>query len=985
MVASLLAGGTLAAAERPNLVIIYADDLGFGDMAAYGRLFGTSSIIPTPHMDALAAQGLLFTQAHSCSGVCTPSRYGILTGRYSWRLAGDGVLPSGIVGLYGNPIIRQGELTLGQFLQNQGYRTAAFGKWHLGAQYYDRNGNPFIGNQTTINNASQIDLHRVEQHAVHRGFHSFFGAADTVNRPPFAYMRDDKVLFNGSVPAPGTHPWTWRTDLAAESPDGVGDTNIAQIQFSPDMIDEAVAFLNSRGTNPQPFFAYVSLYSPHAPHLPTPAFQGSVGYTYGDFVHETDHWIGRVIAAIDSQPSLTNTLIILTSDNGPETHAYTSSRTFGHDSNGPFRGVKRDSWEGGTRVPFVVRWPGRIAPGRITHELVWQGDIFATVAAILGVDLGPNDAPDSESFLNILRNQGKPAARRDSILVASIDNQLALKTLDGWKLIDGTGGGGNATSYDASNKNITNAYGVIGGSPKQLFHLPTDLGENTNLQATATNKLADLQARLALYRSTPTSGVPPPDNDLDGMPNAFENRYGLNPEDPADAVLDADGDGLTNLEEFQNGSNPLLADADGDGLPDAYEVRISHTLPGNADTDGDGLSDGDEVLIHGTDPLLADTDGDGVNDGAELLAFSNPRNPASRPLPPPPVQVILSPVMVQAVGVNGTTNAPQPLGTNGWPEAGALFVRERQTTGTFMEYRTQLFFQFDLSKVTGNLVEARLRVHQKHKLNSNTGSGYSSALELARVLQPWGTNTGKFPLFDQTPVADAFLFGHNQDFGTNATAQGFYSGTPGLPGTNDLGFDPTGRVTAIVGQFLSGSASNHGFRVRMTSRSFAGVAFSSADDTNTVADERLQLLVTTVQPPASLDTDGDRLPDAWEMAQTNSLAALHGDGDADGDGHPNALEIALGSNPFDAQSKPQLQAQVTLGPGAKSVQFAFRRHRQAGFVYELQVSSDLAHWEPWLGYLDPPAVVPESNERESVVFNGRWQSGRALFIRLLIR
>ncbi len=497
--------GALQAVPRPNVVLIYGDDLGFGDMAAYGRHFGTASRIPTPHMDALAAGGMLFTQAHSCSGVCTPSRYGILTGRYSWRLAADGVLPSGIVGLYGNPIIRQGELTLAQFLRDQGYRTACFGKWHLGAQFYDRGGVPFTGNSTTIGSAAAIDLHRVEAHAFHRGFDSFFGVVETINRPPYAYMRDDKVLFNGAIPAAGTHPWQWisEADLATESPAGVGDPNIRQIDYSPTMIAEAVAFINGRAAAPEPFFAYVSLYSPHAPHLPTPAFQGSVGYTYGDFVHQTDHWIGQVVAAIDSHPQLTNTLVILTADNGPETHAYTAGRTFGHDSNGPLRGVKRDSWEGGTRVPFVVRWPAHVATNRVSHALIWQGDIFATVAECLGAPLPAGAAPDAESFLPILLGNPPPANRRDAIVIASIDNQLSLKTTDGWKLVDGTGGGGNATSYDADNVNVANAYGTIGGAPRQLFHLAADLGERTNLVTVLPAKQAELLDRLNEVRAGP--------------------------------------------------------------------------------------------------------------------------------------------------------------------------------------------------------------------------------------------------------------------------------------------------------------------------------------------------------------------------------------------------------------------------------------------------------------------------------------------------
>ena len=378
---------------------------------------------------------------------------------------------------------------------------------------------------------------------------------------------------------------------------GLGDPSYNQTDADPSMIGEVESYLAARASKPAPFFAYVCLYSPHEPWRITPPFAGAVGFPYGDWMAEVDSRIGRILSAIEGNGLRDNTLVILTSDNGPETSAFVNSRANGRDPNGPLRGVKRDVWEGGTRVPFVVRWPGQIAaPGTVSNELIWQGDIFATVAASLGADLPGDVAPDGESFLNILRGQSKPSQRRDSIVIASNDDHRAVIKIDGWKPIDSTGGGGNNPSYDSANNDIANATGTNQGLPKQLFHLPTDLGEDTNVIADITDVAAlrsnlvlkaggDLLARLDQYRTTPTSAVfvPFPDNDLDGMPNGFENRHvGLDRENPSDAPLDFDSDGLTNLEEYQNGTDPNKRDTDGDGFLDGDEVHTRHTDPTRA-------------------------------------------------------------------------------------------------------------------------------------------------------------------------------------------------------------------------------------------------------------------------------------------------------------------------------------------------------------------------------------------------------------------
>ena len=564
--------------RRPNVVIILADDLGFGDFGAYGARYGTLPPAPTPRLDALAAEGLMFTQAHSSNGVCTPSRYALLTAKYNWRAFSN-------IGMdFGAPDIPAADVTLAEFLKTQGYDTAAFGKWHLGGFFYDRAGVPYTGRYNGIGDPASVDWeHRLDGHAVDNGFDIFRGLAVTINITPYVWVKEDRIqYYDASLGAlrearntDSFHNFSLEElndglTVGSTGSVGLGDPSYKQADADPAMLAEVESYLGARANDPVPFFAYVSLYSPHLPWHTAPSFQGAVGFEYGDWMSDVDARIGRVLSAIDDNGLRDDTLVILTSDNGPEVDAFVNSRANGRDSNGPLRGIKRDAWEGGTRVPFVVRWPGQVAaPGTVSDELVWHGDVFATIAAYLGADLPPDVAPDGESFLNVLRGESKPKQRRDSIVVASQFDHRAVITTDGWKLIDSTGGGGYDFSYDSSNQDIASAFGVDRGTPKQLFHLASDLGEDQNLIASLTDEAAiredlsstagrELLGRLDQYRISLTSSLfaPFPDNDLDG---------------------------LSNREEHER-----RTDAD------------------NPDTDGDGASDGDEVNTRHTDPTAAD-------------------------------------------------------------------------------------------------------------------------------------------------------------------------------------------------------------------------------------------------------------------------------------------------------------------------------------------------------------------------------------------
>jgi len=575
------------AAAKPNLVIIYADDLGFGDISAYGDLYGTPSPTVTPNVNALAAQGMMFTQAHSSNGVCTPSRYALLTGKYNWReFNGITLHYGGQKG--GGEVPRPSDVTIAEFLKDQNYDTAAFGKWHLGGAFYTTSGARITGNPT---DPASVDWARpVEHHAVAQGFDHFQGLAVTINVGPYIYLENDRVQFwdaslNGGAGAyrnaTNADPFRWFTtgELnstvvgSKDSRASLGDPSYTQVGAGPQMITQVEEYIAARATSgdTDPFFTYVSLYSPHLPWAITPPFIGAEGFDYGDFIKEVDDRIGRVVAAIDNNGFGDNTVIIFSSDNGPENTAMTQTIANGRDANGPLRGNKRDVWDGGTRVPFIVRWPNQAAPGTLCNELVWQGDIFATMAAYLRVELPDTVAPDGESFLNLLRGQRKPEPHRPSIVVASNRGDLGLKTLDGWKFIDSTGGG-DATSWNSNNQTIPNAAGTNRGTPKQLFHQSIDLGEDDNLISGITNDTdirnfssstvgIDLLGAVDQYRTSTTAALFPraPDNDADGLPNSYELGYGLNPDSPKDAGTDLDGDGSSNRDEKIAGTDPANA------------------------------------------------------------------------------------------------------------------------------------------------------------------------------------------------------------------------------------------------------------------------------------------------------------------------------------------------------------------------------------------------------------------------------------------
>lgn len=460
--------GTLCAqpavAERPNIVCILADDLGYGDVACLNNGRGK---IRTPHLDKLASQGMAFTDAHSGSSVCTPTRYGLLTGRYAWRTRlQKGVLDGG----NDEPLIAADRLTVAGFLRQQGYATACIGKWHLGFQSDSKTGK---GNVKGEFGRGGLPVGaRLIGAPTTRGFDEFWGCSNA--RTMSSLIEGDRVI--ESVPP---------------------------IEILPRLGRRAVDHIQQRAADAKagrPFFLYLPLTAPHTPILPTTEWQGKSGLgDYGDFVMMTDAIVGEVLAALDDTDLARDTLVIFTADNGCSPQAGTAAlEARGHYASGPFRGYKADIWDGGHRVPFIVRWPGRVKAGSQSSQLVCLTDLMATCAEILGVDLPETAAEDSMSLLPALLGM-TGGSLRQSVVHHSISGRFAIRQ-GSWKLNLCAGSGGWAKPSD--NEALKQGLAML-----QLYDMESDPGETRNLAEEQSERVAQMRAQLetiiAQGRSTP--------------------------------------------------------------------------------------------------------------------------------------------------------------------------------------------------------------------------------------------------------------------------------------------------------------------------------------------------------------------------------------------------------------------------------------------------------------------------------------------------
>lgn len=429
---------------KPNIVIILADDMGYGDVAC----FNSESKIATPHLDRLAAGGMRFTDAHSGAAVCVPSRYALLTGRFAVRNK---------LQVRNGPIINKGRMTIASLLKKQGYKTAMVGKWHQGFELSTgKSNNGFDYSKPLL--GGPVDC----------GFDSFFGMHASLDIPPYFYIRDRSPLM------PPTETVTASTSLGSEEGwnkiqgafwrEGLIAPDFKHSEVTPRFAKEAVDVIRSHGEekNAKPLFLYLALPSPHTPWLPSNEFRGKSGAgMYGDFVMQVDAVVGQVLESLKAAGMKQNTLVFFSSDNGPVWYDE-NTKKFGHDAVGGLRGMKFSSWEGGHRVPMIVRWPAKIAPDSVSEQTIVFSDVLATLAELVGLHKIPEGmAEDSVSFLPYLMNSEKAPERRAPI----VHDRQTLRDGD-WKLIlpRGRGKQGKKTRGE-------------------LYNLREDLAEQNNLYA----------------------------------------------------------------------------------------------------------------------------------------------------------------------------------------------------------------------------------------------------------------------------------------------------------------------------------------------------------------------------------------------------------------------------------------------------------------------------------------------------------------------
>ena len=460
------------AADRPNIVFILADDLGYGDVQA----LNPESKIPTPNLNRLAKEGMTFTDAHSPSAVCTPTRYATLTGRYCWRSR----LKSGVLNGYGTPLIERDRPTVASHLQEHGYHTAVFGKWHLGLGFQQKD-NKWDWSQ-------QLDYSPIDA-----GFNRSLVIPASLDFPPYVYIDGHKITGQPN-----------RTQPAIKFPAFLRKGELGSDFSIVDCLDELTKqtgnHIRARAKSDKPFFVYFPLTAPHKPVMPHPRFQGKTELgPYGDFVVQVDWTVGEILRAIDEAGIKENTLVMFTSDNGsfmyrtqdkslPNHVADNTVQAFyagDHTSNGPFRGTKADIWEAGHHVPFFARWPDQIKPASECDRTICHVDLFATAAAVAGTKLPrPNiAAPDSFNLLPLMRGQNNKF-KRAPVVHHSGGGMFAIRDGD-WKLVFGSGSGGREKPR-----------GKRFGLPWQLYNLKDDIGETAN-QVLSENEVAqELAAQM---------------------------------------------------------------------------------------------------------------------------------------------------------------------------------------------------------------------------------------------------------------------------------------------------------------------------------------------------------------------------------------------------------------------------------------------------------------------------------------------------------
>lgn len=473
--------------KKPNIIYILADDMGYGDVSALNE----EAQWETPNLDQLAEEGIYYSDAHSSSSVCTPSRYSILTGRYNWRSK----LKEGVYDGYSPHLIEEGRKTVGSILKEQGYQTASVGKWHLGMDW-KKNGPDH----------ADVDFKKPILNGPNAfGFDYFYGISASLDMPPYVYIENDRVpnqpdRITGQSAKESPMGW-WR-----KGPTG---SDFKHEDVLPHLTNKVLDYLDQRDDD-NPFFMYFSLPSPHTPILPSPEFQGKSGTNaYGDFVLMTDDVVGQVLNKLDEKGMKDNTIVIFTSDNGCSPQAnFEELKSFGHNPSYIFRGHKADIFEGGHRVPLLVRWPEMIEPNQITTEPVCLTDLMATAAEITGYKIADYEAEDSVSHLPLWKNK-LTSPLREALVHHSIDGAFSIRK-DEWKLELCPGSGGWSDPVPGTEKE---------DDPKfQLYNLKTDVGETVNLVNQYPAKVEELKHLLTKYIKNGRSTLGTPQENVSADP-----------------------------------------------------------------------------------------------------------------------------------------------------------------------------------------------------------------------------------------------------------------------------------------------------------------------------------------------------------------------------------------------------------------------------------------------------------------------------------
>lgn len=443
--------------QKPNVVFILVDDLGYGDIGVYNA----DSKIPTPNIDLLANQGVRFMNAHTPASLCVQSRYSLLTGQYHFRNKRD----------YKEGKIAPNRTTIATLMKGAGYQTAMFGKWHQGMP----------------NEKSPIEGEDLQNGPVDHGFEYFFGIPASLDIQPYYFIENRR-------------PVAYPTDTIMESP-GTGLRNIegafyrggdiapgySHEKVTEQITDRGVQYIAKAAKEKNPFFMYLALPAPHTPWLPSKEFQGkSKAGTYGDYTMQVDAMIGRITKALKNANVDENTIVFFSSDNGPVWWE-DAVEQYGHKAVGALGGMKGDSWEGGHRMPFIVKWPGVVQSNSINNKLISFTDVLATFSDLIETPLAGNDGEDSQSFMPLLKDNIHPATRENFVHQGA--NQLFSIQKNNWKYIDGKGSGGFTNWYDPSVKDRDNY-------PGQLYNLLDDIGEKNNLYEIEKEKMEALASEL---------------------------------------------------------------------------------------------------------------------------------------------------------------------------------------------------------------------------------------------------------------------------------------------------------------------------------------------------------------------------------------------------------------------------------------------------------------------------------------------------------